>query len=121
TESELVRFLGEKLNHSFESMVRAVEANEPYSEGLLSTTKASVWHVLSSFTHTGFNQIVRRSTADSIQSNYSQQDICRLGGFVNSVSILAGMEIVHMVGSDVESTLSEFLDKATEFSVEQMA
>lgn len=115
SDNELSDFLHDRLKRGFGSLIRDVETVDGYSEGILSHTKDSTWALLNSFTHTGFNQIVRRNVEDAIQSNYSTDDVREVVRFVNSISILAGLEVAQLSKACSERLMVEFLEKAKEF------
>lgn len=62
------------LNKSFDKLVKEVETVPGYDTGILIEAKEKTWKALNSYVHCGFLQIQRGNTADSIESNYSDEE-----------------------------------------------
>jgi hypothetical protein len=114
TNQQIQDFLEDKLNPVFSALISDIEKIDGYTEGVLSTVKKENWNLLNSFTHTGFNQVIRRNTDKYIEPNYTDEDIIQIVGFVNLIALLAGVEITFLSG-DNELSL-EFLEKINTYS-----
>jgi hypothetical protein len=68
---------------------------------------------MNSFTHTGYFQVSRRLSADSLGPNYSDDEVIRVLTFSGSMCLLAALQIALLIG---DSNLSnEILEKIKEF------
>lgn len=115
SEKQIQEFLlNDKLKgRCFSDLILDIEKVEGYAGGVLSKAKDAGWGLLNSFTHTGFNQLVRRNTEQYIEPNYENEDICQIIDLVNSNALLAGLEITFLAG-DIERS-GEFLEKMKEY------
>ena len=96
-------------------MIADIEKLEGYSDGVLSKAKKAGWPILNSFTHTGSEQVLRRNTESYIEPDYSSEDIYKISGFVNSISLLCGFEITRLSKENQHSLQLEFLEKIKEY------
>ncbi|NWF37670.1 hypothetical protein F3F96_00760 [Mariprofundus sp. NF] len=113
SDDQFRKFMNETLNPSLGKLISDVEELDGYSEGVLSTVKASGWSLLCSFTHSGFNQLSRRVTDEYIEPNYSDNDVIQIAGFVNSMALLAGVEVAILTGNTKLPV--EFVDKMDQY------
>ena len=81
---------------------------------MLSVAKEAGWTLLSSFTHTGFNQVIRRNTDEHIEPNYTDEDISAIVKMVNASALLAGIEITLLAENSERSV--GFLKKIKEYA-----
>lgn len=96
-EQDLARFQKGKVPQYFE-MIEAIERTLQFEPGEspLSLFKNAHWKVLNEFTHTGYSQVFRRVTADSIAPAYPDKEIAQIMriGAVNG--LLALFELASM-------------------------
>lgn len=118
TDAQWEDYLEDDFRISFQKLIDNVESLDDYSTGVLKAAKDSAWPLLNSFTHTGYNQVVRRNSGGYIESNYSNEDIEKIVDFVNSTSLLAGLEIVSLAKIKLEAVQQEFLQKMKDFANE---
>jgi hypothetical protein len=48
---------------------------------------------MNSYTHSGYLQVVRRITANSIEPNYSEAEITEALNFANTVGLMSAIEV----------------------------
>lgn len=110
TEAELKDFAEDRLSPRFTALVTAVETLEGFSGGELMVAKRRSWQAMCSFTHTGFQQVVRRNTETTLEPAYEEDELIEVLGFANAIALMAALEISHMAGTQELS--SELLDMA---------
>lgn len=115
TDDQVQSFLKDDFRVKFQTMIDDIEQIEDYATGVLAAAKKAGWSTLNSFTHTGFNQVIRRNTDDYIESNYTEKDIEAIIGFVNSTALLAGLEIAKLAKTKIEFVQQEFIAKMKEY------
>ncbi len=115
-DDQIQRFLKDDFRVGFQSMIDDIEELEEYATGILAAAKKAGWPTLNSFTHTGFQQVIRRNTDDYIEPDYSDQDIETIINFVNSTALLTGFEITKLAKTKIESVQQEFIDKMAEYA-----
>ena len=115
TDDQVQSFLKDDFRINFQAMIDDIEQIEEYATGVLAKAKKAGWPLLNSLTHTGFNQVIRRNTDDSIEPNYSEQDIETIINFVNSTALLAGLETTKLAKTKIELVQLEFIDKMKEY------
>ena len=112
SDSHIESFQKDKLNRNFGEMINDIEQLEGYSGGQLSAAKKSGWATLNSYTHTGYLQVVRRTTEDYVEPNYLPEEVDEMVDFVNGWGLLAAMELALLA---VSSTIEKYLDKIKEY------
>lgn len=115
TDEQWKKYIEDDFRVPFQMLIDDVESLEDYATGVLAAAKKSAWPLFNSFTHTGYNQVVRRNSEDYIESNYSDEDIKVIVEFVNSTSLLAGLEIIGLATTKLEVVQQEFVQKMKEF------
>ena len=118
TDEQWKEYLNDNFRTSFGKLIDDIEKLDAYSTGTLLAAKNSCWDLLNSFTHTGLSQVYRRNTDEYIESNYSETDINKVVAFVNSISLLSGLEIVKMSEENLESVQLEFVQKMKDYANE---
>jgi len=116
TDSQVTRFLKGKLDPTFQELIDDIEKLDGYAVGVISNAKKAGWTALNGFTHTGSVQVLSRNSDDFIESNYPESDIVAIAGFVNTVALLAGVEVACLSKSESEKLAEEFLDKMKEYA-----
>ncbi len=100
TEKEINEFKNNKLEKKFYELIADVEKIDGYEGGTLSKAKKAGWIIMNSFTHSGFNQIVRRNTESTIEPNYDKEEIEEAINFANAIGLLSGLEISFLTGKE---------------------
>jgi len=108
--------LNGKLDPTFQELIDDIEKLDGYAVGVISNAKKAGWTALNGFTHTGSVQVLSRNSDDFIESNYPESDIVAIAGFVNTVALLAGVEVACLSKSESEKLAEEFLDKMKEYA-----
>ena len=99
-EFDLERFEEERLDKKLGEMLNDVEGLEGFEARVLSDIKRRSWKVMSSFTHTGFHQVVRRQTETTIESSYEIEEIVEVIDFANALGFMSAIEIALLAGND---------------------
>ncbi|WP_136800030.1 DUF6988 family protein [Desulfosediminicola ganghwensis] len=112
SDKELEKFKKNKLDKQFQELINDIEQIKGYSGGTLSKAKKAGWKAMNSFTHSGFTQIERRYSQDSISPNYDQVEIDEAIDFSNATGLLCCLEISFL--TDNEKISQELLEKIKE-------
>lgn len=110
SEDQLQLFKRGTLGHSFGSFLSDLEKLDAFREGVLSSVKKKSWDVMCGFTHTGFDQVVRRNTENDIGPNYEVDELIEALDFADGIAIMAGVEFAHLASDDYLAMA--FLEKA---------
>jgi len=105
SDKEIDKFKKGKLDKEFGQLIKDIENIDGYNVGVLSKAKQAGWKVMNSFTHSGFNQVVRRNTNSTIEPNYPVEEVEEAINFANAIGLLSYLEI-------------SFLAKKNELSIE---
>lgn len=70
---------------------------------------------MNSFTHSGFNQIIRRNTKSTIEPNYEIKEIEEAINFTNAIGLLSCLEISFLAKKEKLSI--KILEKIKEIKV----
>jgi hypothetical protein len=93
TDQDIEAFREEKLNRTFESLIKDIETLEEFKVGLLSDLKNQGWKALNSYTHTGFQHITRRVKSEALEPNYHDDEIEEILNFSNGIGLFAALHI----------------------------
>lgn len=113
TEAELDRFKAGKLAHTFAELLESVEKIDGFESGVLSAAKRKSWKAMNDFTHSGYIHATRRNTDTTIESNYSEEEILEVVGFVNAIGLLSLLQVALLAGK--QDLANAVLEKAEEF------
>ena len=96
TDKEIDDFKKDKLEKKFDTLIKEIEQQDGFKEGILSKAKSVNWKAMNSYTHSGFFQAVRRNKDNTIQPNYAEDEVLDLLGFSDAIGILAALQIALM-------------------------
>ena len=99
TETELNEYTRDKLRKEFSVLIKEFEVVEAFTAGTLSAIKKRSWPTMNSFTHSGYNQAVRRNKIDSIEPNYGEQEVLEALQFSNTIALLASIQIASLANN----------------------
>ena len=114
-DKEIKKFKKGKIDKEFGKLIEDIEKIDGYNVGTLSKAKKAGWKVMNSFTHSGFNQIVRRNTTSTIEPNYEEAEIEEAISFTNAVGLLSCLEISFLAKKNDLSI--EILEKIKEIKI----
>jgi Family of unknown function (DUF6988) len=109
---ELQRFKRGDVDH-FKELLRRVEAEEAFKDGVLSAAKQKSWKAMNDFTHSGYLHATRRNMEATIEPNYSEAEILEVLGFANAIGILSAIEAAEVARND--TLANDILEKAKTF------
>ena len=98
------------------TMINSVEKTANFEVKTLSTTYANDWKHLCDYTHTGALQIQRWNKSDSIEPNYSDNEVIQVIRFTKTYALVTAVSFAEAVIKDNELA-NEFLAKANEVAV----
>jgi hypothetical protein len=99
SEIDLQRFEDDRFEKMLHQLLSDIESLEGFEANVLSDIKRRSWHVMNSFTHTGFRQVIRRQTEVSIESTYGDEEVQEIIEFARAIGFLSAMEIALLVRS----------------------
>jgi len=114
-DKEINKFKKGKMDKEFGKLIEDIEKIDGYNVGTLSSAKKAGWKVMNSFTHSGFNQIIRRNTKSTIEPNYEIEEIEEVINFTNAIGLLSCLEISFLAKKEKLSI--EILEKIKEIKV----
>ena len=99
-----------------DDLLAALEKIPTFSEGRLSEIKKHNWRSMCAYTHTGSLQIQRWQTPDTLESNYSDEEVLEVLSFaeiIGAVSIvgLAALAEKEQIAVDVGAALNAHVAK----------
>jgi hypothetical protein len=109
-DADLRRFESDNVDKTFAALVDEIEELDPFQSRILSAAKSQSWAAMNSFTHSGFSQVVRRNTPDSIEPDYSEGEILEALRFANAIALLSAAEIALLARND--RLASEILERS---------
>lgn len=109
TEDELEKYKNDKLSKKFETLIKEIEQIDGFEQGVLSEAKRINWSAFNSFTHSGFFQIVRSNTPETIEPNYDEEEILGALGYADAVALLSALQIAFFAGN--EEFIKELAEK----------
>ena len=120
SDIELEAFLHDRIDKSISAIIRDLERNKPFSEGVLSELKTESWSAMNSYTHTGLLQVARRSTTTEIGGNYREDEIVQTVVFADTIGVLSALPIIDMlvdVDVDRNAMAESLLARMNEYAV----
>src|SRR4030043_716660 len=93
SDSEIEEYKNDKLNKKFASLIQDIEKCDGFNEGVLSTAKAANWNPMNSYTHSGYLQSVRRNKGETIEPNYTPEEIIEVLNIANALGMLSALQV----------------------------
>lgn len=98
-----------------ETLARAVETSGNLDRKQLSGIYAGNWSAFCSFTHSGGLHAQRWNTAEAIEPNFSDAEVCEVLQFTSAMALLAAIGVAAL-GSN-EPLAQELLESARQYAV----
>jgi hypothetical protein len=99
TESGLRKFKADKLKKEFRELVDEVEAKLEMQGSALSNFKGKTWRAMNGFTHTGFQQIVRRHAPGRVEEQYEEAELAQALNSTGAMALLAASQLIALSGN----------------------
>ncbi len=116
TPAEITLYEKDKINITFDTMIKSVESSTNTDSGPLSSLKKDSWKLMNSLTHTGVQHALRRNSDGKISSeNYNPDEICSALNLVGTFSLLSAIELASYSGN--QELISKALLKAKEYAI----
>jgi hypothetical protein len=112
-EDEIEAFKNDRPIKKFEDLIQAIEKTQGYDLGILFRLKKQAWKIMNSYTHSGFQHVLRRMTADTLEPNYCEDEIEEALACMNALGLLCVLEIAFL--STSEQLPMSVLEKTKEF------
>jgi len=93
SDSEIEKYKNDELNKTFASLIQDIEKCDGFNEGVLSTAKAANWNPMNSYTHSGYLQSVRRNKEETIEPNYTAEEIIEVLNIANALGMLSALQV----------------------------
>jgi len=100
TDEEVERVARGAEPPGFSALARQLETTNAFSDGLLSSIKQQCWSSLCDYTHTGGRHLQRWQTTDSVESNYSREEVIEVLAFAEAIGFMAAIGIAGLAGND---------------------
>lgn len=109
----LALVIADKKRPGFDQLVDDLEALEGFREGVLSQFKGRTWNVLNSYSHSGFLQLVRRLTEETVEPNYDDEELTEVLRFSAAFALVAAVGSAQVAQN--QQLAEVILAKAKEF------
>ncbi|MBI5796554.1 MAG: hypothetical protein HZA47_09630 [Planctomycetes bacterium] len=110
SESEIEKYKTDKLEKTFASLIQDIEKIDGFNEGVLSTTKTTNWNSMNSYTHSGYLQSVRRNKEETIEPNYTSEEIKEVLNYANALGLLSALQVALLAGN--QALANDLLEKS---------
>jgi len=117
SKEQIGQFKNGKLKRTFAELIGEIEAIESYGVEVLSKSQKAGWSLMNEFTHTGYAQVVRRNTSNTIEPNYDPAEVNSAVEFACSIALLSAIEISFLARNEELSL--KLLDRVKEFGGRQ--
>jgi len=110
-EDQVAKYENDDLQLGFGSKINMIESRLGISEGALKLMKKNHWSIFSSFTHGGFQSLVRRRNETHTGSvNYDENEIVSGLRHAGQLALLSGIELAAMTGDGtlIKESLSSY-------------
>jgi hypothetical protein len=109
SNEDILRFEKEDINIGFGTILKLIENQLDIPTSILTQLKKRQWEIFNSFTHTGYQALVRRfNDTHTGPVNYDENEIVSALRHAGLFSILAAVELASMTGNQetIESTMN---------------
>jgi hypothetical protein len=116
TDEDADKYEKDKLDIGFGTVLNLVESQVGLPNGPLSTLKSKHWSIFCSFTHTGYQALVRRVTQTHTGPvNYPAEEIISALNLAGTFALLAAAQLSSMAGDHdlVDTTLAKVREYAS--------
>ena len=114
TEEELTKFKRGKIDKTFKQLISEFESRDGVASSVLSTFRANSWQALNDFTHTGFNQVIRRHAQGRVEASYPDHELAQALDVALVLGFVGAAQLVAM--SNRGDLVADFTAKMREFS-----
>jgi len=98
TDAEIEEYKNDKLKKNFASLIQDIENCDGFDEKVLSTAKTANWISMNSYTHSGYLQTVRRNKEETIEPNYTEEEINEVLNIANALGMLSALQVSLLAG-----------------------
>ena len=98
TDAEIEAYKNDKLKKNFASLIQDIENCDGFNEKVLSTAKTTNWISMNSYTHSGYLQTVRRNKEETIEPNYTEEEINEVLNIANALGMLSALQVSLLAG-----------------------
>ena len=95
-ESEIEAFINDRFDKAFNDLIQAIENVEGFELGILSDLKKQGWKAMNSYTHSGFQHVIRRMKADTLEPNYDEGEIREALDCANALGLLSVLQMASL-------------------------
>jgi len=110
SDTEIEKYKNDKLEKNFSTLIQDIENCDGFEEGILSAAKTANWISMNSFTHSGYLQAVRRNKEETIEPNYTDEEIIELLNIANALGMLSALQMALL--ADKKELANGMLEKA---------
>ncbi len=110
SDTEIEKYKNDKLEKNFSTLIQDIENCDGFEEGILSAAKTANWISMNSFTHSGYLQAVRRNKEETIEPNYTDEEIIELLNIANALAMLSALQMALL--ADKKELANGMLEKS---------
>jgi len=103
TDEQLEDFTRGKIGH-FGQLIEEIEGRIGHANKVLSNLKINAWSAMNDFTHTGYQQVIRRHGPGTLGPNYPDSEICKALSVAGALGLIAA---AHMAAISKSGRLVE--------------
>jgi len=114
-KKEIQEYKKDKVKIKFDTMVESVESFIQVDSGPLSSLKNNSWKLMNSFTHSGFQHLIRRNAEGFTGPiNYVTAEVCSALNCAGTFGLLSAIELASFSGK--QELVAIALQKAKEYA-----
>ena len=109
SSENIIKYENEDLNIGFGTILKLIENQLGIPTSVLLQLKSKQWEIFSSFTHTGYQALVRRfNNTHTGPVNYNENEVISVLRHAGLFAVLAAVELASMTGNQktIESTMA---------------
>jgi hypothetical protein len=100
TDDQVDKYLHGKEPPPINTLLTAIELTAGFSEKVLSRAKTQAWASMCDYAHTGGLHVQRWNTCESIESNFSEDEILEVIDFSEAISIMSVLGVAELANDD---------------------
>lgn len=100
TDDQVDKYLHGKEPPPINTILNAIELTEGFSEKVLSRAKTQAWNSMCDYAHTGGLHVQRWNTSESIESNFTEEEVLEVIDFSEAISIMSVLGVAELANDD---------------------
>jgi hypothetical protein len=100
TDGQIEKYLRGDEPPPINDLLVAVESTSGFTDKVLSRVKSQAWKTMCAYTHTGGLHVQRWNTSESIESNYSDEELLEVLSFAESIGLMSALGIAELANDE---------------------